>query len=152
MGNKKIAAVRKKSNAIPWFIIGIILVMVAMGAIFALDGSKTPEAVSKNPPSVVSVEEAYQLRQKGAFMLDVRRLDEWEQGHIPGATLITLDELSTRLDEVPRDQPVVVVCRSGNRSAQGRDILLEAGFTQVTSMDGGMISWQALEYETITGK
>ena len=152
MGNKKIAAVRKKSNAIPWFIIGIILVMVAMGAIFALDGSKTPEAVSKNPPSVVSVEEAYQLRQKGAFMLDVRRLDEWEQGHIPGATLITLDELSNRLDEVPRDQPVVVVCRSGNRSAQGRDILLEAGFTQVTSMDGGMISWQALEYETITGK
>jgi len=152
MGNKKIAAVRKKSNATPWFIIGIILVMVALGAIFALDGSKTPEAVSKNPPSVVSVEEAYQLRQKGAFMLDVRRLDEWEQGHIPGATLITLDELSTRLDEVPRDQPVVVVCRSGNRSAQGRDVLLEAGFTQVTSMDGGMISWQAKGYETVTGK
>ncbi|MBP8857815.1 MAG: hypothetical protein KBG60_07335, partial [Anaerolineaceae bacterium] len=103
MGNKKTSAVRKKSNAIPWLITGIILVMVALGAIFTLDGSKTPEAVSENPPSVVSVEEAYQLRQEGAFMLDVRRLDEWEQGHIPGATLITLDELSTRLDEVPRD-------------------------------------------------
>ena len=152
MGNKKTAAVRKKTNVIPWIIAGIILVMVILGAIFVLDGSKTPEVVSENLPSVVSVEEAYQLRQEGAFILDVRRLDEWEQGHIPGATLITLDELGSRLDEVPRDQPVVVVCRSGNRSAQGRDILFDAGFTKVTSMDGGMNSWQAMGYETVTGK
>jgi rhodanese-related sulfurtransferase len=45
----------------------------------------------------------------------------------------------------------VVVCRSGNRSAEGRDILLDNGFTQVTSMAGGMNEWAAGGYETATG-
>lgn len=152
MGKKKTSAVRKKSNITLWLIAGIILVLAVLGTIFVLGGNKTSEAAVKTLPSVVSVEEAYQLRQGGAFMLDVRRMDEWEQGHIPGATLITLDELGSRLDEIPADQPVVVVCRSGNRSAQGREILLEAGFTQVTSMDGGMNSWQAMGYETVSGQ
>ncbi len=147
----KTTTVRKNSNASRWLIAGIVLVGVVLGAIFVPDGIKTPVSAGNNLPSNVTVEEAYHLRQEGAFMLDVRRIDEWEQGHIPGATLIPLDELGSRLDEVPRDQPVVVVCRSGNRSSQGRDILLDAGFTQVTSMDGGMNSWQAMGYETISG-
>ncbi len=46
---------------------------------------------------------------------------------------------------------LVVVCHSGNRSAKGRDILLNAGFTQVTSMAGGLIQWQAAGYPTVSG-
>jgi rhodanese-related sulfurtransferase len=84
-------------------------------------------------------------------MLDVRQPDEWAAGHIPGATLIPLGELSSRLAEVPEDRQVVVVCRSGNRSAQGRDILLGAGYPSATSMAGGMNAWTAAGYETVTG-
>jgi rhodanese-related sulfurtransferase len=93
------------------------------------------------PPNV-NISEAAALRDAGAFMLDVREPFEWDEYHMPGATLIPLGALPARLNEVPRDKPVVVVCRSGNRSEVGRDILLRAGFTAVTSMDGGMRAWR----------
>lgn len=102
-------------------------------------------------PAEVSVADASALRDAGAFMLDVRQPDEWAAGHVPGATLIPLGEIDGRLAEIPRDRQVVVVCRSGNRSAQGRDILLAAGYAAVTSMAGGMNEWTAAGYETTTG-
>jgi phage shock protein E len=102
-------------------------------------------------PAEVSIDEAAVLREGGAFMLDVRQPDEWVEFHMPGSTLIPLDQLESRLDEVPRDQEVVVVCRSGNRSQVGRDILLDGGFDQVTSMAGGLKGWQTAGYETISG-
>jgi rhodanese-related sulfurtransferase len=55
------------------------------------------------------------------------------------------------VSEVPQDQEVVVVCRSGNRSQQGRDILLSAGFEQVTSMAGGVNQWKSAGFETVSG-
>lgn len=98
------------------------------------------------PASAVSVEEAYQMYQNGAFVLDVRTPEEWNEYHAPDTTLIPLDQLSARLGEVPRDRPIVVVCRSGNRSQEGRDILLNAGFEQVVSMRGGLSEWRARGY------
>jgi rhodanese-related sulfurtransferase len=76
---------------------------------------------------------------------------EWAAGHIEGATLIPLGELAARITEVPRDRDVVVVCRSGNRSAQGRDILLGAGYPAVTSMAGGMNDWAASGRPVVMG-
>jgi rhodanese-related sulfurtransferase len=102
-------------------------------------------------PAEVSVADASALRDGGAFILDVRQPDEWAAGHIPDATLIPLGELAARVADVPQDRQVVVVCRSGNRSAQGRDILLAAGYPSVTSMAGGMNDWTAAGYETATG-
>ena len=93
--------------------------------------------------STISVTEAYEMSQQGAFVLDVRTLEEWNEFHAPNSTLIPLDQLASRLNEVPRDRQIVVVCRSGNRSQQGRDILLNAGFVQVTSMTGGLSEWRA---------
>lgn len=100
----------------------------------------------------VSVGGAAELRDGGAFMLDVREPDEWAAGHIPGATLIPLGELESRLGELPADQPIVVYCRSGNRSAVGRDTLLNAGFTSVTSMAGGFTAWAQAGYDTEKGE
>jgi len=102
-------------------------------------------------PAEVSVQEASAMRDAGAFMLDVREPDEWAAGHIPGATLIPLGQLASRASEVPSDREVVVVCRSGNRSAQGRDILLGAGFVSVASMAGGMNDWTAAGLPTEQG-
>ncbi len=102
-------------------------------------------------PAEVSVADALALRESGAFILDVRQPEEWDAVHIPDATLIPLGELASRVGEVPQDQQVVVVCRSGNRSAEGRDILLGAGFPSVTSMAGGMNDWAASGYPTASG-
>jgi len=102
-------------------------------------------------PREVTVAQAAALREEGAFVLDVREPSEWEQGHIEGATLIPLGQLLQRSGELPGDQTIVVVCRSGNRSAQARDILETAGFTNVTSMSGGMNDWQAEGYPLVPG-
>jgi len=99
----------------------------------------------------VSVDEAYQMYQEGVFFLDVRTQEEWNDFHAPNSTLIPLDQLPNRLDEVPSDQPIVVVCRSGNRSQVGRDILLEAGFSEVASMNGGLTQWVASGYPSTSG-
>jgi rhodanese-related sulfurtransferase len=106
-------------------------------------------AKNNNParlPLEISVEEAYTKYQNGAYLLDVRTQEEWDDFHAPNTTLIPLDQLPARLSEIPRDREIVVVCRSGNRSRQGRDILLNAGFQQVTSMQGGLNEWRASGY------
>ncbi|MCS7055695.1 MAG: rhodanese-like domain-containing protein [Thermoflexales bacterium] len=110
-----------------------------------LSAAAAPQAeprLAALPPNV-SVGQAAALRTAGAFMLDVREPFEWNEYHMPGATLIPLGQLPSRLNEVPTDKPIVVVCRSGNRSQIGRDILLRAGFAAVTSMDGGMRAWRS---------
>jgi rhodanese-related sulfurtransferase len=95
--------------------------------------------------SEISVDQAYQMYQGGTFVLDVRTQEEWDQYHAPNTTLIPLDQLQSRMGELPKDKQIVVVCRSGNRSQEGRDILLSAGF-QVTSMSGGLKEWSARGY------
>jgi glyoxylase-like metal-dependent hydrolase (beta-lactamase superfamily II)/rhodanese-related sulfurtransferase len=79
-------------------------------------------------------------------VLDVRTPAEYdgELGHIEGAQLIPLSELASRLDEVPRDRPVVAVCRSGTRSGQAAVILRKAGRDDVANVAGGMLRWRQL--------
>ncbi len=121
-------------------LVGLVVLAAAGILIFGQPGQK---AASTPMPDTVSVAQAAALRSQGAFILDVRQPEEWNQFHIPGATLIPLGDLSSRLTEVPKDQNVVVYCRTGVRSAQGRDILRQAGYTQVTSLEGGITAWQA---------
>lgn len=99
----------------------------------------------------ISVSQAADKRDHGAFILDVRSVEEWEEVHIPGSTLIPLHELPTRINEVPQGEAIVVVCRSGNRSQEGRDILLDAGYEQVNSMRGGIIEWETQGYPVEKG-
>ena len=102
-------------------------------------------------PTHVSVQEAAKLHTDGAYILDVREPSEWNEFHMPDSTLIPLGQLSGRVSELPKDRPIVVVCRSGNRSQIGRDALLQAGFTNVTSMDGGLTSWRAGGLPVVSG-
>ncbi|UYQ77348.1 rhodanese-like domain-containing protein [Glutamicibacter sp. JL.03c] len=74
-------------------------------------------------------------------ILDVREDFEITEGMIPGAIHIPMGELNTRLDEIDINRPIVVVCRSGNRSARVAEALTGAGFTADT-MAGGMTAWQ----------
>ncbi len=102
-------------------------------------------------PPDMSPGEAAAQRDGGALILDVRTQAEWTEGHIPGSMLIPLDELPNRLNELPRDKAIIVVCRTGVRSAQGRDMLRKAGFTRVASLTGGVTEWKAQGSPTVSG-
>jgi rhodanese-related sulfurtransferase len=130
-------------------VIGVVTAIALLGGAIAL---LSPPAAETGYPAEISVAEAAAKRDQGVFILDVRTPAEWQEYHVPGSTLIPLDELPSRLDEVPRDQEVVVVCRSGNRSATGRDMLRQAGFTQVTSLAGGLSQWRSQGYPTVAGQ
>ena len=127
--------------------IGVLAVVTLVIVLLVLWGNNR---ANNNPaarlPAQISVSEAYDKYQNGAYVLDVRTQEEWDDFHAPNSMLIPLDQLSSRLNEIPRDKEIVVVCRSGNRSQQGRDILLDAGFEQVTSMEGGLNEWRASGY------
>ncbi len=125
-----------------------ILFVAALIIFVILQTNAWRAAFNSELPRNISVGDAYNLYKNGAFVLDVRTQAEWDEFHVPNTTLIPLDQLSTRIDEVPVDRPIIVVCRSGNRSQQGRDILLKAGFEQVASMDGGLIAWRNSGYPT----
>lgn len=143
-------------SARPTLLSFVVAAAAVVGACSPLGAAPSAQPVATGPAGVaalsaeVSVAEAFALRSAGAFILDVREPDEWAAGHIPDATLIPLGELASRVNEVPRDRQVVVICRSGNRSAKGRDILLGAGFPSVTSVAGGMTDWTAAGYPTVT--
>ncbi len=144
------AAQSAKAAARPplWVWGGLAVLVVIVAAVLLSQGTGGAAA---GFPAEISVAQAAAKRDAGAFILDVREPDEWTEYHIPGATLISLGDLAARVNEVPRDKEVVVVCRSGNRSQAGRDILVSAGFTKVTSMAGGLKEWAAAKLPTVTG-
>jgi hydroxyacylglutathione hydrolase len=75
------------------------------------------------------------------FFLDVRTRSEHDAGHIPGTRQIHVGRLGRNLDGVPKDRPVVVYCRSGNRSAAAASFLRAAGFDHVYDLAGGYTAW-----------
>jgi hydroxyacylglutathione hydrolase len=76
------------------------------------------------------------------MMLDVRGAGEWEAGHIPGAVNIPVAELDERLEEVPRNRPLIVHCQTGARAAMAASILKARGFNDVRQFPGGFAEWQ----------
>jgi rhodanese-related sulfurtransferase len=78
-----------------------------------------------------------------AYLLDVRDPDEWDAGHAPTAHHLPMMQIPARLDEVPADRDVVVVCKVGARSAQVVAFLRANGFDRASNLDGGMWAWQA---------
>ncbi|KAF0189572.1 MAG: Rhodanese domain [Desulfobulbaceae bacterium] len=79
--------------------------------------------------------DAYQI-------LDVRQPSEYEQGHLPGALLMPVKEVNTRMAELDPEKPLLVYCHSGVRSKAACQLLLAQGFKDVYNMSGGIIAWQ----------
>ncbi len=106
---------------------------------------------SKNNIDVVSMEEFQSnILDSNTVVLDVRTEEEFHGplGHIKGAILIPIDELSSRVNELNelKSKDIYVVCRSGNRSNFGKDILRENNFNAI-NVDGGMLAWKPLDNE-----
>lgn len=91
--------------------------------------------------ATVGPHEAQDLLRGGALLVDVREQREWDAGHAPKAKHHPLGGLHTSSDRLPADRTIVVVCRSGNRSARAAKVLTKAGF-DVVNLTGGMTAWK----------
>ncbi|MFN8051286.1 MAG: rhodanese-like domain-containing protein [Acidimicrobiales bacterium] len=80
----------------------------------------------------------------------MREADEYAEAHVPGAILVPLSELAQRTDDVPSDRPVLVICKSGGRSARACEHLAATG-RDVTNIAGGTMAWIASGREVVTG-
>jgi rhodanese-related sulfurtransferase len=89
----------------------------------------------------VDSHEAHRRHRAGALIIDVREAHEWLEHHIEGARHLPLGELMHRLHELPRDRDILLICRSGNRSAQALRLLRTQRFERVFNVSGGMLSW-----------
>ncbi len=98
-----------------------------------------------NSTREISVDDAYQKYQTGIFILDVSWPAEWDEYHIPNARLIPFDQLFDRINELPKDQPILIVSRSVTSAQQARDLLVSAGIDAV-NMAGSMSEWFAKGY------
>jgi len=97
-------------------------------------------------PTISALELQEKLKfGKHPFLLDVRQLEEFRQGHIAGAKLIPLGELSQRMKELPEQREIVCVCASGHRSDQAARNLIAAGY-KASSMKNGMIDWRRAKF------
>ncbi|MBT3065464.1 rhodanese-like domain-containing protein [Rhodoferax sp. U11-2br] len=102
----------------------------------------------------VDVKQVAALQSQGALVIDVREPHEYAQSHAPGTMLIPLGQLESRLSEIRahQNQPVVLFCRSGQRSARAQEILTRAGFTKAVNMEGGLIAWSRAGLPVVTGE
>ena len=117
----------------------------------AAPSSEAPTNAVRAPAKRIDLTPA-QLREmiahdKDLFILDVRNPQELAAGPAPieNAVNIPLPGFSRRYAELPRDKDIVTVCLSGGRSALAADLLIQAGFTRVYNLAGGMAAWQADE-------
>jgi molybdopterin-guanine dinucleotide biosynthesis protein A/rhodanese-related sulfurtransferase len=90
----------------------------------------------------IDVEQLERLVADGATIVDVREPDEWAEGHIDGALLISLVDLPERVDDIPDQGAVYLVCRSGNRSSKAAEFLMRQGYDAI-NVSGGMVAWTA---------
>ena len=106
-------------------------------------------AVARN----VEAQEAFSLigQSDELFLLDVRTLGEYQQVRLEGAQLIPIDQLIKRLDEVPKDRPILVYCAVGSRSAQVVNYLARKGYPELYNLYGGIYSWAQKGYPILQG-
>src|SRR5690606_5954425 len=133
-----------------WLLTVLVLLLAACGG--AAQEATLPEEGLGDAPlalsDTVDGETVAEVRERDdVLVLDVREQWEYDEGHIPGVTLIPMAEVSQRLDDIPAAKTVIVTCRSGNRSGQVTDYLRQQGFDNVHNMDGGILAWEAAGYD-----
>ncbi|GAC1619209.1 MAG: MBL fold hydrolase [Ktedonobacteraceae bacterium] len=83
-----------------------------------------------------------EVRSAETMIVDVREPEEYEQGHVPGAINLPQADLASRLDELPHDRPLTLICRSGARALRAAQFLRQVGFEQVANVQGGTEAWR----------
>lgn len=122
----------------------IIIVAIISGCLSGTSPSEKARHVD------VSVQQGKEMIDSGeVFIMDVRTQEEYDEGHIMGSTLIPVDELDSRLKELPRDKKILVYCGTGHRSLTASEKLENSGFTQLYNMKGGITEWKNAGYDVV---
>ena len=101
-----------------------------------------PSKDPREPFSRISVEEGKQMMAtNNVAVIDVREPHEYSAGHVPDATLIPVNTVFARREELPRDKDVIFVCAVGQRSALACEMAAAAGLTRLFNLEGGTDAW-----------
>jgi len=116
-------------------------ILILMFSLSSLLGCKSE---SKAMVQIVSVAEFKEgLSNNEVQLIDVRTPKEYEQDHIENAILIDYfsDDFKIKIQELDKDKPVYLYCKSGNRSEKSSKILADLGFTEIVNLKGGFMAW-----------
>jgi rhodanese-related sulfurtransferase len=161
-GQEKLTTERGTRDKFPHLLCGMLAVMlVLVTSLTSCVSTSAPPAPIPSPPAPtptptptpapvmpayknVTVDEAQQLIQQHGdlIILDVRTQQEYDSGYIPNAILIPVGELDGRLGELDKAKAILVYCKSGVRSAQASQILIDNEFSEVYNFEGGIVAWQ----------
>ena len=133
------------------FLVALLAVLLT---VLAACGGGSAQTTAQIPQ--VTAHEVYERLpdlETGLILLDVRTPEEWiNNGHIAGATLLPLEELGYLVSsDLPRDTEIIVYCHGGDRSTPAAEYLLEAGFTNIKELQGGIVAWAAAGMPVVTG-
>ena len=92
--------------------------------------------------TISDLEKMLENNEKGKMYLDVREVDEYADGHIKRFMNFPLSTLEETIGKLSKEEEIVIVCRSGNRSMQAANFLTNNGFPHVTNVQGGMLEWR----------
>ncbi len=108
----------------------------------------TPEVPTVSPKQASAM-----FDEKQAIIIDVREQEEWDEQHIEGAIFIPLSQVKSRVGELAqyKDSTVIMQCRSGRRSGIAGATLIEAGFSKVYNLEGGILAWDKEKLGTVKG-
>jgi rhodanese-related sulfurtransferase len=128
-------------------------VLVVLAILTACGATTTISNTTSTSKEITVAQLKNMLDQNENFLLlDVRTPAEFLQdGRVAQSTLIPLQELEQRLNELPTDKPIVCICRSGNRSAAACDLLRSRGYEAI-NVAGGMRAWKAAGYPIVFGQ
>lgn len=90
--------------------------------------------------------------RRDVYLLDVRTPGEYQQMRLANAHLIPIDQVTQRLDEIPKNRPVIVYCAVGSRSAQVFNYLARRGYQEVYNLEGGIYAWAQRGYPVLQGR
>lgn len=132
----------KQPKTQQWLVTGTIAgIIILFAVVFVWPSSSTNRNNTRASIQNVSVNDLANATGDH-FVIDVREQWEYDQGHVPGVTLIPLGELESRVSELPSDKPIYVICQSGNRSVTASNILKQAGVADIRNVQGGTLAWQ----------
>ena len=123
-----------------------LIIVLTVGLLLGGAALATANVARSIAPSAA---QALLQQRNNVYLLDVRTPQEFQQGRLAGARLIPIDQVVQRLDELPKDRPILVYCAVGSRSAQVFSFLARRGYAEVYNLDGGINAWAAQGYPIV---
>jgi rhodanese-related sulfurtransferase len=127
----------------------ILLIMSAVVFLSGCQGASTKKTDSGVPNVASDIKEVSPVQAQQAVskaysqFIDVRTPEEYAGGHAARAVNIPLDSLTSKMDTLEKNEPVYLICQTGNRSKNAAVMLKDAGFNNVLNVTGGTVAWEA---------